>query len=525
MVDQARSIESGKPAKLDFGSFRGGFSGRERDVLFYNVEQPRTFAQLAYGFGLDSLDDGRAVAAIDFDGDGDLDLAVSSLQRLRLMQNNLPRRDRHFARVDLVATKTQHHALGAVATVKAGGVSQRRMVRLTSGFKTQVLTTLHFGLGAAPSGVIDELVVEWPSGGVERFVKLPIDRRIRVVEGTAAPTVTEVNAWPASTREVPSALNPHVDATPVAGGRAPLGARGTPLVVNFWAPWCKPCKAELPQLSKLSRTYRGQIDFAGVSVEMKDIASVKAAIAAFRLPYAQFVADETLLAAFFGPDGGGAVPSTFVFDGAGRVRRIFSRSVGRGDLVGLLDSLLEERPSVHDHVDFGLHKMLHGQLSDARTEFEAALALQPDSAQVLMMLGDLSCREGDCVVGETLLRRAVAADPNYAQGHFQLGLALRRDKRLAESARSLERAVGLLPSDAVMVEELALTYVTAERDNDALRAHERLVELRPNSAMAWWRLALVRRALGDPKTVQALQEVLRIDPSHQGARGAFEAMK
>ena len=46
-------------------------------------------------------------------------------------------------------------------------------------------------------------------------------------------------------------------------------AGGRPAVINFWAPWCAPCKVELPQLVDIARRYRGEVDFAGVSVELK----------------------------------------------------------------------------------------------------------------------------------------------------------------------------------------------------------------------------------------------------------------
>ena len=73
------------------------FSGFERHCAFLNVgSNPdgklAPFANVSAATGFDFIDDGRALARVDWDRDGDLDFWTTNRQapRLRLLKNNLP---------------------------------------------------------------------------------------------------------------------------------------------------------------------------------------------------------------------------------------------------------------------------------------------------------------------------------------------------------------------------------------------------------------------------------------------------
>lgn len=45
--------------------------------------------------------------------------------------------------------------------------------------------------------------------------------------------------------------------------------KGKPLVVNFWARWCGPCRAEIPELSKARAKHKGRVEVLGLGLEDK----------------------------------------------------------------------------------------------------------------------------------------------------------------------------------------------------------------------------------------------------------------
>ncbi|HBR58524.1 MAG TPA: hypothetical protein DEA22_13815 [Blastocatellia bacterium] len=58
-----------------------------------------------------------------------------------------------------------------------------------------------------------------------------------------------------------------------------LNPNGKPLLINFWATWCDPCRDEFPDLVKLDSEYRGKIDF--LTVTLDDVEEIDRAVPKF----------------------------------------------------------------------------------------------------------------------------------------------------------------------------------------------------------------------------------------------------
>jgi len=125
----------------------------------------------------------RASALFDLDGDGDLDIVTSDFnsEPMVLISDLSERRDIRFLEVELTGSASNRSGLGARVTVHAGGQRYTRVHDGKSGYLSQGLYPLYFGLGNAEKA--DRIEVSWPSGR-QQVVSGPIaaNSSIRIIE-------------------------------------------------------------------------------------------------------------------------------------------------------------------------------------------------------------------------------------------------------------------------------------------------------------------------------------------------------
>ena len=126
--------------------------------------------------------------------------------------------------------------------------------------------------------------------------------------------VAAADEMPSSAPLFAATLN-DLDDKPVALERY----RGKPLIVNFWARWCGPCRVEIPELIAIRRANKGKLEVLGIGIEDKADAAKEFA-KAYEMDYPVFVAREKgipLMQALGNTKGG--LPFTIVIDRNGQV--------------------------------------------------------------------------------------------------------------------------------------------------------------------------------------------------------------
>lgn len=99
--------------------------------------------------------------------------------------------------------------------------------------------------------------------------------------------------------------------------------KGKVVVLDFWATWCPPCRAEIPGYVELQKQYgKDGLVIVGASADEAGPAVVKEFAAKMGINYTMLMADEAISTAFGGVE---ALPTTFLIDRNGHIR---DRKVG-----------------------------------------------------------------------------------------------------------------------------------------------------------------------------------------------------
>ncbi len=123
---------------------------------------------------------GRGAAYLDVDGDGDLDLVMTTLKGPAVLFRNDATHGNHWLRVQARGTASNRSGIGAVVRVTSASGTQWQMVHSGSSYASQSELTLTFGLGADAKAVRVE--VTWPSGRTQTLADVAANQVLQITE-------------------------------------------------------------------------------------------------------------------------------------------------------------------------------------------------------------------------------------------------------------------------------------------------------------------------------------------------------
>lgn len=200
------------------------------------------------------------------------------------------------------------------------------------------------------------------------------------------------------------------------------GSYERPVLVDFWADWCAPCRALMPVLAKLAEEYRGRLLVAKLNTEEEQALAAQMGIRS--LPTVQLYRDGRPVDQFMG-----ALPEA-------QVRAFLEPYLPRES-----DGLLEQ---IGD-------RLMVGDLAGAQAALDLARAKEPDNPRLFLVQVQIQAASGDTQGAEALLERVpleLAKDPEV--------LALRGQLRFANLAAGA-------PSE----DELAARLAANPKDSEA----------------------------------------------------------
>jgi enediyne biosynthesis protein E4 len=155
------------------------YGGYEKNRLFLN-QHGESFLEIGHLAGVALEQDSRNVVADDLDGDGRVDLIVTTLevwpeakQTLQIFKNTLPERG-HWIGFRFREEPGKTSPVGVRVTVHYNGRSATRQIVTGDSHRSQHADTLHFGLGEADH--VDQVEIQWPNGRSVSLTRPEVDR-------------------------------------------------------------------------------------------------------------------------------------------------------------------------------------------------------------------------------------------------------------------------------------------------------------------------------------------------------------
>lgn len=116
------------------------------------------------------------------------------------------------------------------------------------------------------------------------------------------------------------------------------GVSGQPVILNFWASWCGPCRVEMPSLQEASVRYNGRVAFIGIN-QGEDWTKINAFGAEYKVTYPLLIDPDNRVNRLYEVN---SLPTTVIVDQNGVVREVIIGILSEAVLQSRVEALLSE---------------------------------------------------------------------------------------------------------------------------------------------------------------------------------------